>query len=103
MAPRGYVSGMNDDPHDPQDQAESYDEERTGATDAVTSEQAEVDLPPERPRGIPFADADVTEESLADRIAQEQPDVSPADIDVGDADRVPGDSAIDLDQIAEPD
>jgi hypothetical protein len=59
---------------DEQDVAESVDEEMVG-TDAVTSdEQGSFDDAPDRPVGLPFADADVTDESLADRVAREVPD-----------------------------
>jgi hypothetical protein len=61
---------------DEQDVAESVDEEMVGA-DAVTSDQVGAfDDAPDRPVGIPFADADVTDESLAERAAREIPDVT---------------------------
>ncbi len=61
---------------DEQDVAESIDEEMVG-TDAVTSDEVGAfDDAPERPVGLPFADADVTDESLADRAAREVPDVA---------------------------
>ena len=62
---------------DPQDQAESFDEDLIGRGEenAVTSEDVEVDFPPDEPHGILFADADVTDESVADRLLQEEPDV----------------------------
>jgi hypothetical protein len=60
---------------DEQDVAESIDEEMVG-TDAVTSdEQGAFDDAPDRPVGLPFADADVTDESLAERAAREVPEV----------------------------
>ena len=52
-----------------------------GGDSAVTADQVEVDFPPERPHGIQFADADVTDESFAERSEQEQREVSPDDID----------------------
>jgi hypothetical protein len=59
---------------DEQDVAESVDEEMTGA-DAVTSDEVGAfDDAPERPVGLPFADADVTDESVAERAARELPD-----------------------------
>lgn len=61
---------------DSQDRAESFDEDMIGGDDPVTSDQVEVDFPSERPHGIQFADADVTDESFAERSAQEQPEVS---------------------------
>lgn len=72
---------------DPQDRAEHYDEDLTGNEPSVTSDQVEVDMPPERMRGVPHADADVADESLAERVEQEVPEVSPADIDLAHAER----------------
>lgn len=71
---------------DSQDRAESFDEEMIGGESPVTSDQVEVDFPPETPHGIQFADADVTDESFADRTAQEQPEVAAADNVVDEAD-----------------
>jgi hypothetical protein len=60
---------------DEQDTAESVDEEMVG-TDAVTSDEVGAfDDAPDRPVGLPFADADVTDESFAERVAREVPDV----------------------------
>ena len=60
---------------DEQDVAESVDEEMVG-TDGVTSdEMAAFDDAPDHPGGLPFADADVTDESFAERTAQENPDL----------------------------
>jgi hypothetical protein len=60
---------------DEQDSAESVDEEMVG-TDAVTSDEVGAfDDAPDRPVGLPFADADVTDESLAERSAREIPDL----------------------------
>lgn len=72
---------------DGQDSAESFDEDMIGTDDPVSSDQTEVDFPPERAHGLPFADADVTDESFAERSAQEEPEVSAADIDEDDAAR----------------
>jgi hypothetical protein len=59
---------------DEQDVAESVDEEMVG-TDAATSDEAGAfGDAPERPVGLPFADADVTDESFAERVAREIPD-----------------------------
>jgi len=59
---------------DEQDRAESVDEEMVG-TDAVTSdERGSFDDAPDQPLGLPYADADVTDESLAERAARELPD-----------------------------
>jgi hypothetical protein len=60
---------------DPQDTAEDFDEDVTGRDDPVLSEEASTEFPPEQPLGIPFADADVTDESFAERQRQQQPDV----------------------------
>jgi hypothetical protein len=70
---------------DPQDDAESFDEDMIGGDRAVTADQVEVDFPPEWPHGIQFADADVTDESFAERSEQERREVSSADIDPRDA------------------
>lgn len=70
---------------DDQDQAETFDEDMIGS-DAVTSDQASLQFPPDRTHGIQFADADVTDESFAERTAQEEPEVSERDIDPNDAD-----------------
>lgn len=75
------MNDMSDDQgNDDQDTAEGFDEEMVG-TDRILSEDAVTDFPPERPRGLPFADADITDESVADRAAQENPDVWPNDDD----------------------
>ena len=59
---------------DEQDVAESVDEEMVG-TDAVTSDEVGAfDDAPERPVGLPFADADVTDESFAERSDREVPE-----------------------------
>ena len=61
---------------DEQDTAESVDEETVG-TDAVTSDQVgSFDDGPDEPVGLPFADADVTDESFADRAEREVPNVA---------------------------
>ena len=60
---------------DEQDTAESVDEEMVG-TDAVTSDEVgSFDDSPDLPVGLPFADADVTDESLAERAAREVPEL----------------------------
>jgi hypothetical protein len=61
---------------DEQDVAESVDEEMVGG-DAVTSDEVGAfGDAPDRPVGLPFADADVTDESLAERAAREIPEVA---------------------------
>ena len=72
--------------NDPQDVAESLDDDATGA-DAVTSDQVATEFPEDRPHGVQFADADVTDESFAERSLQEESEISAADIDERDADR----------------
>jgi hypothetical protein len=61
--------------NDEQDSAESVDEEMLGE-DAVTSDEVGAfDDAPFEPVGLPFADADVTDESFAERTAREEPEV----------------------------
>jgi hypothetical protein len=65
---------------DPQDRAEQFDEDIVGGDpvdpDAtILSDETVIDFPPDRPLGITHADADVTDESLEERAAQEEPDV----------------------------
>ncbi len=59
---------------DAQDSAESFDEDVTGVDDPVLSDEVEVDYPPDSLQGVPYADADVTDESFAERTAAEIPD-----------------------------
>ncbi len=72
---------------DSQDRAESFDEDMIGGESPVTSDQVEVDFPPEAPHGIQFADADVTDESFADRSAQELPEVGAGANEFDDGER----------------
>jgi hypothetical protein len=65
---------------DPQDTAEQFDEDLLGGDEladgnVVTSDEAVIEVPPDRPVGIPFADADVTDESVSDRADREEPEV----------------------------
>lgn len=64
---------------DPDDLAESFDEDLLGTGGRVLSDEATFEYPPERLHGVPFVDADVTDESLEDRLAQEQADDLPLD------------------------
>jgi hypothetical protein len=64
------MSDVNDD----QSGAEQLDEEVTGLDDPVTSDEVSVDYPPDHLEGVPFTDADVTDESFEERTAQEQPE-----------------------------
>ncbi len=67
---------------DEQDVAESVDEEVLG-TDAVTNDEVGAfDDAPDRPVGLPFADADVTDESFAQRTAREEPELLEDDPDL---------------------
>ncbi len=63
---------------DSQDQAKNFDEDMTGS-DPVSIDQigseSDGDWPPARSHGIQFADADVTDESFAERSLQEEPEV----------------------------
>ena len=60
---------------DEQDVAETVDEETVGADPVTSDEVGAFDDAPDRPVGLPFADADVTDESLAERAAREIPEV----------------------------
>jgi hypothetical protein len=60
--------------NDEQSSAEQFDEEVTGSEEPVTSDEVLTDYPPERLHGVPFADADITDESFAERSAQEEPE-----------------------------
>ena len=65
------------DPNDSQSGAEQLDEEVTGLDEPVTGDEARADYPPDHLEGVPFADADVTDESFEDRLAQEEPEQFP--------------------------
>jgi hypothetical protein len=65
------------DTTDDQYGAEQQDEDVTGLDDPVTSDEVRPDYPPDHFEGIQFADADVTDESFEDRLAQEQPEQFP--------------------------
>jgi len=65
------------DPNDSQSGAEQLDEEVTGLDEPVTSDEVSADYPPDHLEGVPFADADVTDESFEDRLAQEEPEQFP--------------------------
>jgi hypothetical protein len=64
---------------DEQDQAEDLDETVEGQDDQPVDPSADdvpaEDYPPDRLHGVPFADADVTDESFAERDAQTEPEV----------------------------
>ncbi len=74
---------------DPQDVAERLDDDAISGDDVAPADQSEVLTPPERTYGIQFADADVSDESFADRCAQEEPELTPYDIDERYADDPP--------------
>jgi hypothetical protein len=63
---------------DEQDGAEAFDEDVLG-DDPVTSDEVgdAGEWPPSRPHGLQFADADVTDESFAERTLQEEPEIKP--------------------------
>jgi hypothetical protein len=80
---------------DPQDRAEALDEDVVGRSDRILSDEDRPAYPPDELRGEPFADADVTDESLADRARQEQPEAWERPIRRGDDDvDVPTDDEI---------
>ena len=68
---------MMSETSDDQYGAEQFDEEVTGLEDPVTSDEVRPAYPPDHLEGVPFADADVTDESLEDRLAQEEPEQFP--------------------------
>ena len=74
---------------DPQDVAEQLDDDAVSGDDGAPDRQSEVLTPPERTHGIQFADADVTDESFAERAAQEERELTSADVDERFADREP--------------
>jgi len=61
--------------NDEQDGAESLDEEMLGEGTATSDEVGGYDDAPDHPTGIQFADADVTDESFAERTLQEEPEL----------------------------
>ncbi len=65
------------DARDAQYRAEQLDEEVTGLEDPVPSDEVRPDYPPDHFEGVPFADADVSDESLEDRLDQQQPEERP--------------------------
>jgi hypothetical protein len=60
---------------DEQDVAESVDEDRVGGDPVTSDEVGAFGDSPDGPVGLPFADADVTDESFAERTAREFPEV----------------------------
>jgi hypothetical protein len=64
------------DSSDDQAGAEQFDEEITGPDDRLIGDEVHTDFPPHHLHGVPFADADVTDESLEERLEQEEPDPS---------------------------
>lgn len=59
---------------DEQAGAEQFDEENTGTDDLLIGDEVHVDYPAHHLHGVPFADADVTDESFEERTAQEEPE-----------------------------
>ena len=73
---------------DEQESAEQLDEDVILGDDEVwAGDEPPERFPPEHYSGVPFADADVTDESLADRFEQMEPDPEP---DPGDDEQPPG-------------
>ena len=64
------------DSGDPQDHAEAFDEEEAFGAEQATADMTQpLDPIPDEPMGLPFADADVTDESISDRVLREEPEV----------------------------
>jgi hypothetical protein len=61
---------------DEQDVAESVDEDVVGSDPVTSDEVGAFDDAPDRPVGLPFADADVTDESFAERTGRELPELA---------------------------
>lgn len=74
---------------DDQDVAEHLDDDVVYGDDGEIVEPNGVTDPPDEWRGLPFVDADVTDESFEERTAQEEPDVDAADVDERFADPEP--------------
>jgi hypothetical protein len=70
---------LDDESHDEQAQAEQLDEDVIVGDDELWDGDEEEEYPPDRLTGVPFADADVTDESLADRLEQMEPDLAVPD------------------------
>lgn len=62
------------DMSDDQVGAEQLDEDVVIGDEEVWEGDEEEEYPPDHLSGVPFADADVTDESLADRYAQMEPE-----------------------------
>jgi len=67
---------------DEQDIAESVDEDMLGTDPVAGDEVGAFDDAPDRPVGLPFADADVTDESFAERTDREEPELLEDDPDL---------------------
>jgi len=67
---------------DEQDIAESVDEDMLGTDPVAGDEVGSFDDAPDRPVGLPFADADVTDESFAERSDREEPELLEDDPDL---------------------
>jgi hypothetical protein len=70
---------------DEQDSAEQLDDDVILGDDQLYGADEDVDFPTDHASGVLFADADVTDESLADRLAQMEPELEP---DPGDEERL---------------
>lgn len=60
---------------DTQDGAEAFDEALLGRDGTGLSDEAAIDIDADEPIGLPYADADVTDESFAERAARTEPEV----------------------------
>lgn len=69
---------------DDQDRAEELDEDVVIGDDEVWEGDEEEEYPPDHLSGVPFADSDVTNESLADRLAQMEPEAETASDEFGE-------------------
>jgi hypothetical protein len=72
---------------DEQDGAEALDEDVILGDDELygAADADDVEFPTDRPSGVQFADADVTDESLADREKQMEPE---PELDLGDEEQL---------------
>ncbi len=57
------------------DGAEAFDEALLGRDGTGLSDEAAIDIDADEPIGLPFADADVTDESFAERDMRTEPEV----------------------------
>ena len=72
---------------DPQDIAQDLDDDVLVGGDRLLSDEERPAFPPDTLRGFPDAGADATDESLADRARQEEPEAWERPVTPGDDDR----------------